>query len=242
MEGGQQYKMNFIRNFFLKIYYLKYSKTSYSISSVDLIIDRIFKDIKKGIYIDVGCNHPIKFNNTYLLYKRGWQGINVDADISSIELFDKFRKNAKNINCIVSDNEEIKKLYFYHKRSAINTLSKDLVNSRKTKPIKIIKEKSTTLNKIIENSQFNKTKINLLSIDIENHEYEALHKFNFLKYKIDVIVVECLNIKLKKLEIYNQSLNHIINSNIYKLLLNNDYKLINWVHSDLIFVRNDFEV
>ena len=71
MEGGQQYKMNFIRNFFLKIYYSKYSKTSYSISSVDLIIDRIFKDIKKGIYIDVGCNHRIKFNNTYLLYKRG---------------------------------------------------------------------------------------------------------------------------------------------------------------------------
>ena len=234
--------MDFIKNFFYKIYYSKYSKTSHSLSSVDLIINRIFKNMKKGVYVDVGCNHPIKFNNTYLLYKRGWQGINVDADKSSIELFNKFRQKDKNINCIVSDNEEIKELYFYHQRSAINTLSKDLVNSREAKPIKTIKEKSKTLNKIIENSQFNKTKINLLSIDIENHEYEALHRFNFFKYKIDVIVVECLNIKLKKLEIYNQDLNYIINSNIYKLLLNNDYKLINWVHSDLIFVRNDFEV
>ena len=54
MVGGQLYKMNFIKNFFYEIYYSKYSKTSYSISSVDLIIDRIFKDIKKGIYIDVG--------------------------------------------------------------------------------------------------------------------------------------------------------------------------------------------
>ena len=34
----------------------------------------------------------------------------------------------------------------------------------------------------------------------------------------------------------------IININIYQLLLNNDYKLINWAQSDLIFVRNDSEV
>ena len=54
---------------FLKsIYYEKYAKKSYAISNVDLIIDRIFANKKKGVYIDVGCNHPIKYNNTYLLY------------------------------------------------------------------------------------------------------------------------------------------------------------------------------
>ena len=64
---------------------------------------------------------------------------------------------------------------------------------------------------------------------------------NFLKYKIDVIVSECIDLTQKKLEMYNKSLNFIMSSNIYKLLLNNNYKLINWVQSDLIFVRNDFE-
>ena len=52
-----------ITNFLKKIYYEKYSKKSYSISNVDLIIDRLFSKIKKGVYIDVGCNHPIKYNN-----------------------------------------------------------------------------------------------------------------------------------------------------------------------------------
>ena len=151
------------------------------------------------------------------------------------------RKNDHNVNCIVSDKEELKELYFYHERSAINTLSKDLVDSRKTKPREIIKKQSTTLNKIIEKSPFYESKINLLSIDIENHEYEALKNFNFLKYKIDVIVTECIDLTQKKLEMYNKSLNFIMSSNIYKLLLNNNYKLINWVQSDLIFVRNDFE-
>ena len=76
-------------NFIKKIYYEKYSKKSYSISNVDLIIDRMFSNLNNGIYIDVGCNHPIKFNNTYLLYKRGWSGINIDLDSKSINEFKK---------------------------------------------------------------------------------------------------------------------------------------------------------
>jgi FkbM family methyltransferase len=240
MVAGQPYKMFFIKKFFNKIYYKKYSKKSYSISNVDLVLERLFKDINQGVYIDVGCNHPIKYNNTYLLHKKGWCGINVDADNSSIKLFNIFRKKDYNVNCVLSDKEEIKDFYFYHERSAINTLSKELVNSRKTKPAKTIKIKSKTLNQILENSPFNLNKINLLSIDIENHEYEVLKNFNFSKYKIDVIVTECIDLSLKKLEIYNQSLNFVMNSNIYKLLVSNNYKLINWVHSDLVFVRNDF--
>ena len=71
-------------NLLKKFYYEKYSKKSYSISNVDLIIDRIFRNIHKGVYMDVGCNHPIKYNNTYLLNKRGWSGINIDLDKTCI--------------------------------------------------------------------------------------------------------------------------------------------------------------
>ena len=74
-----------------KIYYEKYTKKSYSISNVDLILERIFSRIKNGVYIDIGCNHPIKYNNTYLLHKKGWKGINIDLDIESIKEFKKFR-------------------------------------------------------------------------------------------------------------------------------------------------------
>jgi len=234
--------MFFIKSFFNKLYYKKYSKKSYSLSNVDLVLDRLFKDINQGVYIDVGCNHPIKYNNTYLLHEKGWRGINVDGDKSSIKLFNLFREKDYNVNCVLSDKEEIKEFYFYHERSAINTLSKELVNSRTTKPTKIVKIKSKTLNQILKSSPFNISKINLLSIDVENHEYEVLKNFNFSEYKIDVIVAECIDLSQKKLEIHNQSLNFVMNSNIYKLLVSNDYKLINWIQSDLIFVRNDFEV
>ncbi len=229
-------------NFLKKIYYEKYTKKSYSISNVDLIIDRMFSKINNGIYIDIGCYHPIKFNNTYLLYRRGWKGINIDLDKKSINEFNKLRPRDHNVHGVVSDNESIKEIFYYHERSALNTLSKDLVNSRKEKPKKIIKEKTITLNKIIGESPFRDKKINLISIDIENYEHVALKNFDFKKYDVDVIVTETTDISQVNLEVYNQSIDFIINSKIYKLLKENNYKLINWVNSDLVFVKNNFKL
>ena len=228
-----------IINFFKKIYYEKYSKKSHSISNVDLIIDRLFSKIEKGVYLDVGCNHPIKFNNTYLLHKKGWNGINIDLDKDSIDQFNKLRKKDTNINALVTTfDEEEKDLYFYHNRSAINTISKSLADKRKKKHKEIRKIKGLSLNSIIENSKYKDSKINLLSIDIENYEYEALKDFNFEKYNIDVIVTEITDTTINDLEIYNQSLDFILKSNLYKLLTKKNYKLVNWVNADLVFVKN----
>ena len=225
-------------NYLKKIYYEKYSKKSYSLSNVDLVIERIFKKKKKGIFIDVGCNHPIKYNNTYLLYKKGWSGINIDLDKSSIKQFNELRTRDDNIQTLVTsfDNEE-KDLYFYHDRSAINTISKELVESRNNNFNEIKKMKGKSLNSIIEDSKFKDSKIDLMSIDIENYEFDALKNFNFNKYNIDIIVTEITDVKIKNLETYNLSLENIIKSNLYKLLISNSYKLINWVNADLIFSR-----
>jgi len=229
-----------ILNFLKKKYYEKYTKKSYSLSNVDLIIDRIFSKKNKGIYVDVGCNHPIKFNNTYILYKKGWSGLNIDVDKESIEQFNKLRKRDENVQSLVtSKDDEEKELFFYHKRSAINTLSKDLAELRGNnyKEIKRIKGKS--LNYLIENSKLKNFKINLMSIDIENYEFEALKYFDFKKYNIDVIVTEITDSSIKDLETYNLSLDRVINTDVYKLLIKNNYRLINWINSDLIFIQNN---
>ncbi len=231
-----------MKNILKKIYYKKYSKTSYSISGVDLIIDRMFSKVKKGIYIDLGCNHPIKHNNTYLLHKRGWEGINIDADEKSIKEFQNLRKKDYNVSALISNKKDKIKYYFYHERSALNTVDAKLVKRRKAKPKRIIVRETTTLNNIIENSPYKKSKLNLLSIDIENHEYEALKNFKFKKYDIDCIVIEILNTSNKVIETQNQTLDFILKSNVFKLLKKNNYKLINWVNSDLVFVNKKFQI
>ena len=102
---------------------LFFKKTYYSFSGVDVIIENIFRNNNNGFYIDVGCQHPIKNNNTYHLYKKGWLGINIDLVVDNINLFNAARPSDDNIHSAVSNKVGTENLYFYHKKSPINTLN-----------------------------------------------------------------------------------------------------------------------
>ena len=138
---------NFLSIFKRKI---KYKKISYSLNAVDLIVDYIFKDKDKGTYVDIGAQHPISNNNTYLLFKRGWKGVNIDLDKKNIDLFKITRPNDINLNYAVSDKEEETDFYFYHESSPINTLNKRVKEYQKAKISEIKKVNTFTLNNIFE--------------------------------------------------------------------------------------------
>ena len=227
---------------FLKVFVksLTHKKVSYSYGGIDSLILNIFQNQKKGIYLDIGCGHPIKNNNTYLLNKKGWSGINIDLDDENIDLFNSYRKKDVNIATAVSDKEGEEDLYFYHSKSALNTISKQNAEFQKAKVSIIRKIKTQTINKIIENSQYKDKKIDFLSIDVEGSELIILKNFDFKKYSPKVIVVEYLDLSLKKLEIKNLNIDNIIKSDIYKLIISKNYTLANVLHSDLVFIQNDF--
>ena len=227
---------------FLKVFLKSFThkKISYSYGGIDSLVLNIFKNQKKGFYLDIGCGHPIKNNNTYLLNKRGWSGINIDLDEGNIDLFNSYRKKDVNLATAVSDKEGETDLYFYHNKSALNTISKENADFQKAKVSAIKKIKTQTINKIIENSQFKDRKIDFLSVDVEGSELAILKTFDFTKYSPKVIVVEYLDLSLKKLEIKNLNINNIIKSEIYKLILSKNYTLANILHSDLVFINNNF--
>ena len=70
----------------------------------DLEIVKALKNINNGFFVDVGCYHPLHLNNTYLLYKKNWRGINVDLSELSIDLFNSIRSEDININSAVSNS------------------------------------------------------------------------------------------------------------------------------------------
>ena len=231
-------------NFFKLAYFLyQFIKTKknlrkrafYSNWGLDVLADDFFKNKKNGIYIDVGCHQPFLNNNTYKLYKRGWVGINIDLDFNTIDMFNFFRKKDLNIHAAVSNKEEERDLFFFHNRSAVNTLSS--LAGTKAKEIKKIDTRS--LNNIIENSRFKDKIIDFVSIDVEGFELNVLNGFDLKKYKPKLIIIEFIDLKIK--EYYFQNINNILNSDIYKLMDKNNYKMINWVHDDLFFVPNNIE-
>ena len=211
-------------------------KKSYSFGGCDLLIDYIFKSKTTGFYLDVGCQHPISNNNTYKFYKKGWRGINIDLDEKNIRLFNLERPKDINIcKCVSSDISE-KNLYFFHSGSPINSLEKKTVYNKKNYEIKKIK--TFTLNSIIENYNFES--IDYFNLDVEGHELDVLKSFNIKRYKPKVISVEFIDYQMDKLEFKNNDINRIIESEIYKYFISNDYHFINWTHADLIFVHKSF--
>ncbi len=218
---------------------IKYKKISYSLNAVDLIIDYIFKDKYIGTYVDVGAQHPISNNNTYLLFKRGWNGINIDLDRKNIDLFNLSRPNDINLNYAISDKEGETDFYFYHESSPINTLDKKVKEYQKAKISEIKKINTFTLNNVFKKINFDKN-IDYLNIDVEGYEDKVLSGFDINKYKPSVVSVEYLDLKMKKLEFKNNNLDNLLNSNIYKYFNDNNYYFVNWLHSDLIFIHKDF--
>ena len=230
-------KTNIFKFFYFYYQFLKSKfkpRLAYSHWGVDLIITKLLNSRNKGIYIDVGCHHPFLNNHTYLLYKSGWVGINIDIDYNSIDMFNFFRKNDVNIQTAVTDHKGEVDLYFYHNRAAKNTITKEFGSNAKEKK----KINSDTLNNIIENSKFKNSKIDFVSIDVEGNEMNVLSGFNLKKYKPKLILLEF--ILPNKKEFYEKDINEITNSEVYKFLIKNEYKLINWNHDDLLFMSLDY--
>ena len=133
--------MNSIIYNYLNIFYKKFffKKNYFSFSGVDVIIENIFRNKKNGFYIDVGCQHPIKNNNTYLLHKKGWSGINIDLDQDNINLFNLSRSKDTNLCMAISSTITEKDLFFYHNKSPLNTLDSKVAKFQKAKVRKIKK-------------------------------------------------------------------------------------------------------
>jgi len=230
--------MNFINYINLIKKKLRSKKESYSFGTVDLLINYFFKNKLNGFYVDVGCQNPISNNNTYLLHKnKNWKGINIDLDPENIKLFNISRPNDININEALSSSVKEMDLYFYHKKSAINTISKEIADRQNAKVKEIKKISTTTLDLILEKN--NVQKINYLSIDVEGHEFEVLSGFSIQKYNPDIVSIEYLNINSIKFEFHYNNIDDVINSQIYKYFVSNNYNLVNWNHADLIFVNKN---
>ena len=230
-------KTNIFKFFYFYYQFLKSKfkpRLAYSHWGVDLIITKLLNSKNKGIYIDVGCHHPFLNNHSYLLYKSGWVGINIDIDYNSIDMFNFFRKSDVNIQTAVTDHKGEVDLFFYHNRAAKNTISKEFGSDAKEQK----KINSDTLNNIIENSKFKDSKVDFVSIDVEGNEMNVLNGFNLKKYKPKLILLEF--ILPNKKEFYEKDINEITNSKVYKFLIKNEYKLINWNHDDLLFMCLDY--
>ncbi len=193
--------LHIIQNIYIKNKYFL-DKKSYSMEGEDLEIIKILKNIQNGFYVDVGGYHPIDRNNTFLLYKKKWRGINIDISEFSIDLFKFLRPDDLNLNVAISNNDGEVTFYYQKKLSQLSTTKKNIASQRMQGHIAEKKIKSNKLTTILDNSKFKNKKIDFLNIDIEGADFEALISLNFEIYRPKLICVEIYGEKIDQSEIF----------------------------------------
>ncbi len=177
-----------------------YQKPYFSQEGEDLIIQKLFSHKKNGFYVDIGAHHPFRYSNTYFLYKKGWNGINIDPSLNIKKIFGKTRKRDINLELAI-DKKNGKKILYIFEDAALNTLSKtnadEVISSRQSKLIKTISVKTQRLDDILKKYTKKIKQIDLLNVDVEGFEMNVLESSDWAYYRPKVIVIENINKDLK---------------------------------------------
>jgi len=215
------------------LYITKYRDYYWSQEGEDIILRRIFENKKSGFYVDIGAHHPYRFSSTYYFYRKGWRGINIDANPKSIELFEKFRKRDINLNLAIGLNKRIMKYYMFNE-PALNTFDEFLAKQRSNIDVyKIIAMKEVevyqlkdVLGQFLPKGQ----EIDFMNIDVEGLDFEVIKSNDWNKYRPRVLLVEIL--PAHKVE-------ELRENEIYKYLKDIGYNLLAKCFNTCIFTIED---
>ena len=184
----------------------------------------IFKKIKKGTYLDVGCYHPIKESQTSFLYKRGWKGVNLDISKQSIDMFKIFRPQDLNLNLGLSTKSGKQYAYFEGDISTVSSLDKNYLKkigrkNKKKKSINVINLKKLR-------KKYKLKEINFLKLDCESIDESIIMRASHKDLNCDFLSIELLpqthygwkNYKLPKTNLNQYCKKYFLKSKLYKKL------------------------
>lgn len=220
--------LKFLRGGSLRVHFSQYGE--------DVILHKLFgSKFSDGFYIDAGAHHPFRQSNTAYLWLMGWRGINVDASKAAIRQFDRVRSSDLNLwSAIVDDataraNKEIA-LYSNLEVDLGATCDPVLASQRGAAQSTMVP--CTTLKSIINDHAVKMTdKIELLNIDIEGFDQQAIASFSEWAIKPQVICIE----------IYEHNIRNVLSSPACRLLESYGYALIERVGLTAIFQRAEGE-
>jgi FkbM family methyltransferase len=203
-----------------------YSDLTVSQDGEEVYLKSKFANREKGLYVDIGANHPIRFSNTWWAYIKGWRGINIEPNVNNFKLLESIRNEDININCGIA-NEEGYLDYYEFQESALNTFVYEEIEEKiKNQIINIHKVPVRQLSDILKEN--NVHQIDYIDIDVEGMEMEVLQSINWDDVSIEVLLIEQRRM----------SLENVIKSDICKFLYNKGYIPQNKYNRTVIYEKS----
>lgn len=187
-------------------YISDFSIKAYSQEGEDMILRRVFVNQRNGFYIDIGAHHPRKFSNTYLFYKLGWSGINVDATPGSMKRFKRARPRDINIEAAIGDERKTVRFYLFDE-PALNTFNQDVAHEWMRQNIKLVGEltmETITLTELLNQYLPRGKIIDFMSVDVEGNDLQVLRSNTWNLYRPRYLLVESVQLSLSQAPVQNE--------------------------------------
>jgi FkbM family methyltransferase len=173
-----------------------YYRKSWSQCGEDLILRFLFDllQIARPSYIDIGAHHPWYYNNTYLFYRQGARGVNVEPDPSLYAGLRRGRRRDVNLNMGIGPHEAELDFYVMSSRT-LNTFSASearkyveqhglrIVDTRRIRVQTFAQAVDTHLGRTPD----------LVSLDVEGLDLDILRSIDFSRYRPHVFCVETIS-------------------------------------------------
>lgn len=207
-------------------------QTHYSQEGEDIILARIFSNQLNGFFVDVGAHHPTRFSNTYWAYRRGWNGINIEAAPGAKKLFDRIRPRDINLEVCVAESTGDLDFYLFPE-SALNTSgiqrkgAIERLFSSESRTVKISSERLEVL--LTKHLPKNVAAIDFMSIDVEGSELAVLRSNDWERFRPRVIVVEVLG----------KNLDSVMDSEEMRFLTDLEYVPVSMLYHSVVLVGDE---
>jgi FkbM family methyltransferase len=146
--------------------------------------------IDTGFYVDVGCYDSVHLSNTFALYKKGWHGINVDANREVIDVFRERRPRDVSVHAALSDERERLKFHEFANRG-LSSFDEEHVEKWEGRN-RIVDEywlETVTLTEVLDDHDAPE-QFDLLDVDMEGFDLRVLRSLDFTRYRPRLILVE----------------------------------------------------
>ena len=154
----------------------------------DIFLNQFFGDKKQGFYVDVGAYHPYKYSNTFLFYKKGWRGINIEPNPGGYAELKKHRQRDINLNLAITQGE--KEVPFVCDGPFSGIDDKFYKFKGRNPEAKMITVPAKPLKKILSEFLPSGMNIDFISIDCEGHDINVVLSNDWEKFRPRLLLVE----------------------------------------------------
>jgi FkbM family methyltransferase len=181
----------------------------------------------QGFYVDIGAYAPTYISNTYLFYRAGWHGINIDATPGVMDAFHKVRPRDINLELAIGTEKGKLEFFSWGAPCVFNTLSAEIAAQRSDKlgPPQTVRVTSLPLADVLARHMPPTRKIDFLSVDVEGMDLSVLQSNDWQKFRPELVLVESYVYELKALG----------TDPIHQFALNHNYRLYAWTPPTLIY-------